>query len=236
MLVIGIAGALHQGREALRRVGPRVDDTAAGVEERSLGARQQLDRALDRIGIGRALRPVGAVLQPVARRRTIGGVGRLGHDHVLRQVHDHGAGPAGARDVVGLADHLAEIVDVLDEIVVLGTGAGNADRVGFLERIVADHVGRHLPGQADDRDAVHQRVGEAGDAVGGAGARGDQHRADLAGRARIALGRVDSALLVPHQNVAQLVLLEDGVVDGQDRAAGIAEHDLYAEVHQRAND
>ena len=43
------------------------------------------------------------------------------------------------------------------------------------------------------------------------------------------------ALLVPHQDVAQLVLLEDGVVDRQDRAAGIAEHDLYAEIDQSAN-
>ena len=47
---------------------------------------------------------------------------------------------------------------------------------------------------------------------------------------------MDRTLLVPHQDVAQLVLLENGVVDGQDRAAWIAEHDIYAEIDQRAND
>ena len=232
----GIARAPHQRRETLRRVGPCVDDAAPGIEEGTLGTRQQLDRALDRVRIGRALGPVGAMLQAVARCRTLGGVERLGHHHVLRQVHDHGAGPAGASDVVGLADHLAEIVDILDEIVVLGAGASDPHRVGFLKRVVADHVGRHLPGQADDRDAVHQRIGEPGDAVGGARPRSDQNRAHLAGGARVAFRRVDRALLVPHQDVAQLVLLEDGVVDGQYRAAGIAEHDVYAEIDQRAND
>ena len=172
---------------------------------------------------------------PAVACRLRSDVGRLGHDHVLWQVDHHGAGPAGARDVVGLADHAAEIVSVLHQIVVLGAGPGDPHRVGFLKRVVADHVGRHLPGQADDGDAVHERIGEPGDAVGGAGAGGDQHRADPAGGARIALGGVDGALLVPHQDVAQLVLLEDGVVDRQDRAAGIAEHDIYAEIDQSAD-
>ena len=72
----------------------------------------------------------------------------------------------------------------------------------------------------------HQRVGEAGHRVGGAGPRGHQHAADLAGRARIAFGGVHGALLVPHQDVLDLVLLEQRVVDRQHRAAGIAEQVL----------
>ena len=235
----GVAGAPHQRRQARRRLRPGVDDAAAGVEERAPGRGQQFDRALDRVRVGLAPGPVGGMRHAVARRRAVaiaGDIGRPGHDHVLGQVHDHGAGPAGGRDVIGLADRPAESVDLLHQIVVLGAGPGDADRVGFLEGVVADHVGRHLPGQADHRDAVHERVGEPGDAVGGAGARGDQHRAHLAGGARIALGRVDGALLVPHQDVAQLVLLEDGVVDRQDRAAGIAEHHVHAEIDQSADD
>ncbi len=50
-------------------------------------------------------------------------------------------------------------------------------------------------------NGVHQRVGEAGDRVGGAGAGGHQHDAELAGRARIAFGGVRRALLVAHQDV-----------------------------------
>ena len=57
---------------------------------------------------------------------------------------------------------------------------------------------------------------------------GDQHDARLAGRARIALGRVDRALFVPHEDVADVVLLEDLVVDREYGAAGIAEDHLHA--------
>ena len=78
-----------------------------------------------------------------------------------------------------------------------------------------------------------KRVGQAGDRVGGAGAGGDQHGADLAGRARIALGGMHGALLVAHQDVLHLVLLEQRVVDRQHRAAGIAENVLDALIGKR---
>ncbi len=46
----------------------------------------------------------------------------------------------------------------------------------------------------------------------------------LAGRAGIAFGRMARALLVAHQDVADVVLLEDLVIDRQHRAARIAEN------------
>ena len=62
---------------------------------------------------------------------------------------------------------------------------------------------------------------------------GDQHDAGLAGRARIAFGRMAGALLVADQDVLDLVLLEDLVIDRQHRAARIAENMLDAIVLQR---
>ena len=61
----------------------------------------------------------------------------------------------------------------------------------------------------------------------------DQHAADLAGRARIAFGGVDRALLVAHQDVADLLLLKKGVVDRQHRPARIAEDMLGPLVGER---
>ncbi len=78
------------------------------------------------------------------------------------------------------------------------------------------------------RHRIHQRVGQAGDGVGGAGARGDEHAADLAGRARIAFRGMDRALLVAHEDVLEPILLEQLVIDRQHRAAGIAENMLDA--------
>ena len=115
----------------------------------------------------------------------------------------------------------------------LGAGARDADRVAFLERVVADEVRRHLAGDADERDGIHQRVGEAGDRVGGAGAGGDEHDADLAGGARIAFGRVHGAAFLADEDVLDLVLLEQLVVDRQHGAAGIAEDMLDALIDER---
>jgi hypothetical protein len=60
--------------------------------------------------------------------------------------------------------------------------------------------------------------------------------ADLAGRAGIAFGRMDRALLVADEDVLDLVLLEDRVIDRQHRAAGIAEQMFDALILKRADD
>ena len=94
---------------------------------------------------------------------------------------------------------------------------------------------RHLAGQANDRNGIHQRVSEAGNRIGGARARGDQHNANLSGRARITFGGMNSPLLVAHQNVTQLVLLKDLVVNRKDSTAWIAEDDLNTLIDQGTN-
>ncbi len=129
--------------------------------------------------------------------------------------------------------HARQFLDALDQIIVFGARPRDADGVAFLEGVVADQMRRHLPGEDDDRDRVAQRVGEAGDGIGGARSRGDEDGADLAGRARIAFGGVHRALLVPHQDVLHLVLLKQGVVDRQHRAAGIAEQVLDTLIGER---
>ena len=136
----------------------------------------------------------------------------------------------------GLVHHAGQLVHVLHEVVVLAAWPRDPGGVGLLERIVADQVRRHLPGEADDRDRIHQRVGETGHGVGGARPGGHEHDPDLAGRACIAFGGMDGAALLPDQDVTQRVLLEQRVVDRQDGATGIAEDEFYALVHQRLED
>ena len=136
------------------------------------------------------------------------------------------------RHINGLVQDARQVVHRFDQVIVLGAGPGDAGGIRFLEGVVADQVGRHLPGQADDRYGVHERVGQSGHRVGGAGSGGDQNRAHPAGGAGITLGGMDRALLVAHQDVSQGVLLEQGVVDRQNRAARIAENDLNPLIHQ----
>jgi hypothetical protein len=118
----------------------------------------------------------------------------------------------------------------------LRAGARDADRVAFLEGVVADEVRRDLPGNADERDGIHHCVGERRDHVGRPRAGRDERHARLAGRSRIALGRVAGALLVAHEDVLHLLLLKDLVVDRQHRAPRIAEDVLDLLIGQRFQD
>ena len=119
---------------------------------------------------------------------------------------------------------------VLDQVGVLDDRQRDAGGVGLLEGVGADEVAAHLAGDGHHRDRVHVGVGDAGDQVGGAGAARGQADADLAGRSGVAVGRVRGALLVAHQDVAQLLGVVEGVVERDRDAAGKAEDDLAALV------
>jgi len=97
--------------------------------------------------------------------RAIGAGGEL---HVLGQIDQHGAGPAAAGHVKGFVQGLGQLGDVFHQVVMLGAGAGDAGRVGFLEGVVADQMRRNLACDADQRDRIHLRVEQAGHRVGGA--------------------------------------------------------------------
>jgi hypothetical protein len=164
------------------------------------------------------------------------GVGSGGELHILGDVDHHRTGPARAGDVERLVQHAGQVIDVADQPVVLGAGPGDADRVALLEGVIADQMGRHLARYADHGNRIHQRIGEAGDGVGGTRTRSHEHHPDLAGRARISLGGVHRTALLAHQDVLDLVLLEQLVIDRQHRPAGIAEHVLDPLVGQRPDD
>ena len=148
-------------------------------------------------------------------------------EDVLGDIDEDGAGASGGGDVEGFVDDLGELVEVLDEIVVLGAGAGDAEGVGFLEGVAADELAGDLAGDGDDGDGVHHGVDEAGDEVGGAGAGGGAADADLAGGAGVAFGGEGGVLLVADEDVADVVVVE-GVVEGEGDAAGVAEEAIDA--------
>ena len=79
------------------------------------------------------------------------------------------------------------------------------------------------------------RVGDAGDQVGGARARGGDADADPAGGARVAVGGEGRALLVADQDVPQRAT-DQRVVDRHDRAAGVAEDEVHALVLERLDE
>ena len=225
-------GQLDQLAQQLAGLVAGIDHAAAGIDHRLLGVRQQRHRLADLRGVALQLRRVGDVHVGLARRMI--GAGR--ELHVLRHVDHHRARTAAGRDIKRLVQHLGQILNAAHQPVVLGARPGDADGVAFLEGVVADQMGRHLAGDAHQRNRVHQRVGQRGHHVGGAGTRGHQHHAGLAGRAGITFGGVAGALLVPHQNVLDVGLLIELVIDWKYRTARIAENVLDAVVLHGAHD
>ena len=129
-----------------------------------------------------------------------------------------------------------EIVDVGYEVIVLGTGAGDADRVAFLEGIRADQVGWHLAAEDNHGNGVHHRIGDGRDHIGGAGAGCDKGNAAFAGGTGIAFGGMACALFMAHQDVADVRRREKRVIDGEYRTAGIAKERVYTLLTKRLDD
>ena len=97
-------------------------------------------------------------------------------------------------------------------------------------------MGWHLAGDADDRHRIHQCIGETGDGIGRAGPGRHEHDADTTRRAGVTLRGVYGALLVTHEHVGNLVLLDQLIVDRQNRTAWIAEDVLDALILQGLQD
>ena len=58
-------------------------------------------------------------------------------------------------EVAGGGNNARNVVDVEDELVVLGDGSDDFDNGGFLEGVDANHAPGDLAGDGDDGDVVH---------------------------------------------------------------------------------
>ena len=177
---------------AHHRRGPAAPHPAAQVQQRALGAHEQVHRLGQggRRGRTRRLGGNGAVSGRDARELDVPG-----------DVDQDRAGSAGAGQVKCLGQRLAECARLADHAASLGDGRGDGRDVGLLEGAGARLRGGDVSGDGHQRHAIVERVGDAGDEVGRAGARGGQAHAHPAGRVGIALGRVGRDLLVTHQHV-----------------------------------
>jgi hypothetical protein len=225
----GRARELGQRQQLGRRTA--ADDAAADVQHGLLGLGDQRGRGLDllavRLGHGTVARQV-VLGRPHERGR-----GLLG---VLGDVHENGTGTTRAGDLERRGDRAGDVLGRLHQDRVLGDRHRDADDVGLLERVRAHQAGEHLTGDRDDRDGVHVGVRDRGDEVRRTGAGGGDGHADLAGGGGVPLGGVPAALLVAHEDVAQLGRCHQGVVDLHDRAAGNAEDVGDAEELEGAHD
>src|SRR5208283_4810870 len=150
----------------------------------------------------------------------------LSLEDVFGDVDQHRTRTAGSGDVKRLVYDTRQVVDVLHQVVVLGSGARDAEGIGFLKRIGAHQLGGDLAGECNHGDRVHHGIHQSRDQVGGARPRGRTADANPARGTRVALGGEGGVLFVPHQNMANGVVVQR-VVERQRDAAGIAEDAVY---------
>ena len=214
-------------------VGVVQDHAAAGVEDRFFRRQHQVDRLFDLPQMTLHNRVVRAHLHlfRVAEWDLYVGIG-----DILGDIDHHRSGTARSRQVKRLAESGGNVAYVFDQKIVLDTGAGDADGVHFLKSVAADKRGGHLPGQHHHRDGVHIGGRDAGHGIGRAGAGGHQRNTRFAGGTGEAVRRVSRALLMAHQNMFYITLLEQRVVDMQHGPTGIAEYVLDTLLFQTLND
>ncbi len=154
-------------------------------------------------------------------------VGRGALLGVLGDVDEHWAGASGLRDEQRFADNRSNVFRARNDVIVFRHGQSDAGNVDLLERVGAENLARNLAGDAEQRDGVKHGGSDASDHVGRAGSGGGNGHADFARGPRVAVGHVRRTLLVADENVADGEFAQR-VVDGQNRAAGVAEDLAHA--------
>ncbi len=149
-------------------------------------------------------------------------VGALSGD-ILGNVHNDRPRATGSGDVKSLFQGNRQIRDILHQEIVLDAGTGNADRIDFLEGVVADQGGGNLTGDDHHGNGVHIGGGNAGHRIGRARAGGHQHHTGFTGGTGVTIRGMGCSLLMADQNMFDLFLLVEGVVYMQDGATRIAE-------------
>ena len=180
--------------------GPGDHSAAAHIEEGAFGGFDHFDHVVD-VGIAVT---ASLSLQSFGR----GGSGDvLGHcaGHILGNIDQNRAGSAGCGDPEGLADRRREVLDILDDVAMLGDRHGDTRDIDLLERILAKKRQGYVARDGDKRNAVHIRGGDSCHEIGGAGTAGREADAYFAGCSRIAVRHVGSALLVRGKIMGDLV-------------------------------
>ena len=184
-------------------VGAGDDDAVARYNDRPLRRLNQLCGSRHFLGIDAiGVRPVAAQLHlvfPVELPLVL--------EHISRNVDQHRARASGRGDVEGFLHRPRDLVYVTHQLVVLGYRNRDPLDIRLLEAIAANQGADHLASDADERDGVHEGVGDAGHQVGRPRARRAVADARLAGYAGVGVGGVGGALLVLHQVMLNRVYL-----------------------------
>ena len=156
--------------------------------------------------------------------------------NVPGDVNQYRAGPSLLGDLEGLADGAGQVGRGHYQVSALGTNRRDGTDVTFLEGLGAQGGAGHLSGDGDHGHGIGLGAHEAGNQVGGAGARGGDANANLAGDAGIAVGGVGRGLLVAHEHMTKLGVAPESVVKGKNGPARMPEDYVNSFLEQTLAD
>ena len=221
----GDTGHVDEIGQQLRRRGAGIDDAASGIDQGLPGARQQIDSFGNPFVV---TLEAGTVAWMLNRRRwpRIGGGGR---HHVLGQVHHNRTGPTTGGNQERLPDDTREIIDILHEVVVLGTGPRDAEGIGpWKASLPIRCVGTWPVRQTTGTESIKASARPVTQFVA-PGPESPGRRRPCRSSGHIPRQHAPPRLLA-HQDVPQAVLLAQRIIDRQHGATRITEDDVHTKI------
>ncbi len=168
---------------------------------------------------------IGRLVAPYMHLLGILELGKL-RGHVFRYIDEDRSRPAGPGNIEGLFNDARHIGHVSYEVVVLRARPRNADNIRLLEGVIADERRIHLTGEYHDGHRIHIGGCNAGHRICGPRAGGHKGCADPRGGARVAVCRVHGRLLVSHEDLFYVRVIE-GIGDIEHGPPGVAKKRVY---------
>ena len=149
--------------------------------------------------------------------------------HIFRDVYQHWTRTTRGSNVERFMNGLRQIRNILDQEVVLGGRAGDAESIGFLKCVGTDQRAGDLAGKGDNRNGIEQCIHQTSGQIRGAGTRRRTADTSLAGGPYVALCGESGILFVTYKYVPNRMIIH-GVIkrDGDTTRVSINGVDAFA--------
>ena len=136
----------------------------------------------------------------------------------------------------GPADHISQLVNILDNKIIFGNGHSHTQNIDLLETVLSQQVHPYIAGNGHNRDGIHISSGNPRHQIGGAGTRGGQTDPYLSGCPCISVCCMGCSLFMRGEHMGDLPLMfVECIVNVQNRTARIAKDGLDALFLQTLN-
>ncbi|MNI11805.1 hypothetical protein D3C73_649620 [compost metagenome] len=151
----------------------------------------------------------------------------LGRGYILRNIDEYRTFAAGVRDMKGFMNDARKIFNIAHQIAVLRNRHRNACNIRFLESIGSNQAGKDIAGDYHQWNRVHKSGRDPGYQIGCSRTGGCNTYARFAACSGIAVSRMNRALLMPCQDMLEIIEAMKSIVDVQYRTARVTEDGIH---------